>query len=266
MARVSEGEVKVALEPRASGVVARVTIDRAGKANALNTALMQRFVTTIDGLAGEAELRAVVLTGAGERAFIGGADIEEMAGLDAETARSFITHVHRCCEALRRLPVPVIARINGYTIGAGLEIAAACDLRVAAEGALFGMPEVRLGIPSVVEAALLPMLIGHGRTRRLLLLGETISAAEALEWGIVERVVAGGVLDSALDEWVEALLACGPGTIRLQKRLILDWEKLPPEAAVEAGIDAFVEAWQTPEPGGMMRDFLAAKGKRKSSG
>jgi hypothetical protein len=82
-----------------------------------------------------------------------------MAGLSAATARDFITRVHKCCDVIRDLPVPVIARINGWTLGAGLEVAAACDLRIAVEGAQFGMPEVKLGIPSVVEAALLPGLV-----------------------------------------------------------------------------------------------------------
>src|SRR6185503_218248 len=112
--------------------------------------------------------RVVVLTGAGERAFIGGADINEMAELDEESARVFISQLHEACAALRNLPVPVIARISGYCLGAGLEIAASCDLRVAADHSTFGMPEVRVGIPSVIEAALLPRLIGWGMAARLI--------------------------------------------------------------------------------------------------
>ena len=109
--------------------------------------------------------------------------------------------------ALRELPVPVIARINGYALGAGLEVAAACDLRVAASNAVFGMPEVKVGIPSVVEAALLPGLIGWGRTRELLLFGENIDAATALAWGLVEQVVAPDALDAAVEARLAALLS-----------------------------------------------------------
>ncbi|SED80344.1 Enoyl-CoA hydratase/carnithine racemase [Rhizobiales bacterium GAS191] len=260
---MTNGEVKVELETRPQGVVARVTLDNALKANTLNTPLMQRFIAAIEALAGRDELRVVVLTGAGGRAFISGADIDEMAELDPVSARAFITQVHRCCDVLRRLPVPVIARIEGYALGAGLEVAAACDLRIAAETAVFGMPEVRLGIPSVVEAALLPMLIGYGRTRQLLLLGQNISAAEALSWGFVERLAAPDALDAAVEEWVEALLACGPNAIRLQKKLIVDWEELPPSTAVQAGIDAFVASWETPEPKLAMQGFLEARAARK---
>src|SRR5260370_33886776 len=125
-----------------------------------------------------------------------------------------------------------MAGIEGYALGGALEVADACGLRLAADTAVFGMPEVRLGIPSVVEAALLPMLIGYGRTRQLLLLGQNISAAEALNWGFVERLAAPDALDAAVAEGVAALLARGPNAIRLQKKLILDLEELPPAAAL----------------------------------
>src|SRR5246500_97586 len=144
------------------GPLARLTIDNSSKLNSLNRALMVEIIEAANRLAADPQLRLVVLTGAGERAFVGGADIGEIAALDRERAREFITLVHRCCDVFRRLPVPVIARIDGYALGAGLELACACDLRVASGRALFGMPEVRIGIPSVVEAAPLPKLIGHG--------------------------------------------------------------------------------------------------------
>src|SRR5205823_3011964 len=166
--------------------------------------LMVEIVEAIERLEVDAALRLVVLRGAGERAFVGGADITELASLDRDSARDFITLVHRCCDGFRRLPVPVIARIDGYALGAGLELAAACDLRVASERAMFGMPEVRVGIPSVVEAALLPLLIGHGRARRLLLTGETIGAAEALAWGLVDAAVPPEELDAAVERFAAA--------------------------------------------------------------
>ncbi len=148
-----------------------------------------------------------MLTGAGDKAFIGGASIPEMAALDRDGAREFITLVHQTCDCLRRLPVPVIARIDGYALGAGLEVAVSCDLRVATARAKFGMPEVKVGLPSVVEAALIPPLIGFGRARELLMLGEIIDADTALRWGLVERVVA----PEALDAEVEKVIArCSP--------------------------------------------------------
>ena len=205
---------------------------------------MAEIIEAPTGLPRTRSCGCVVLTGAGERAFVGGADIGEIAALDRESAHEFITLVHRCCDAFRRLPVPVIARIDGYALGAGLELACACDLRVASARALFGMPEVRIGIPSVVEAALLPKMIGQGRARRLLLTGETIGAAEALAWGLVDIVAPPEALDEAVEDLARPILAAGPNAIRLQKSLILDWEELPTAAAVQRGVDCFVSAYR----------------------
>ena len=243
--------------------IATLTIDNAAKLNTLGSGLMASLVAEADALARRADLRAVVLRGAGERAFIGGADITEMAALDQPAARAFITLVHQSCEALRRIPAPVLARLQGYTLGAGLEIAASCDLRLAAGDALFGMPEVRIGIPSVVEAALLPGLIGWGRTRRLLLTGETIDAPQALAWGLVEEVVPSDELDAAIERVVASILACGPRAVRLQKELVRAWEGCTPTEAIERGIDSFVQSWDTDEPAQRMVAFLAAMRHRK---
>jgi enoyl-CoA hydratase/carnithine racemase len=251
------------IEDRSGGTIARVIIDNDSKLNTLNSPLMEQLVAKLDTLVDCKRLRAVVLATAGQRAFIGGADITEMAQLNPVTARIFITWIHRCCDALRKLPVPVIARIQGYTFGGGLEIAAACDLRIASEAAMFGMPEVKLGIPCVVEAALLPMLVGWGRARQIMLLGESFSAADAEKWGLVQRVVPAAALDKAVEHWLEALLASGPLAMRSQKRLIQAWEELALHAAIEAGVDAFEAAWRTDEPRKAMEEFLATRAARK---
>src|SRR5580700_10200007 len=206
--RMSVGVVR---EARAEGgFIARVTFDRAAKLNALDRTLMAEIIEAVTGLADDPALRLAIVTGAGGRAFIGGADLDELAALDADSARGFITAVHVCCDAFRHLPVPVISRIDGYALCAGLELAAACDFRVASERSLFGMPEVRIGLPSVVEAALLPGLIGPARARRLLLTGDTIGADEALAWGLVDRVVPAKELDAVVEALAASILAAGP--------------------------------------------------------
>lgn len=235
--------------------VATVTLNRPEKLNAMSSALMAEFLAAFEGLAADPSVRAVVLTGAG-KAFIGGADVAELGGLNEDTARAFIRRVHSCCEAIRSFPAPVIARINGYVLGAGLEVAAACDLRVAAEGAVFGMPEVLLGIPSVVEAALLPGLTGWGRAREILLLGKTFTADEAARWGFIERLAAADELDGVVEGWCGDVLACGQNALRLQKTLIRDWENLPMEQAIAAGVEAFAAAFKTDEPTRMIAAFL----------
>jgi enoyl-CoA hydratase/carnithine racemase len=243
--------------------VAVVTIDNAARLNTLNTAVMTELIAAAEHLGADETLRAVVLRGAGERAFIGGADIDEMAGLDSASARAFITLVHRSCDVFRRMPVPVIARIRGYVFGAGVEVAAACDMRVASTDAQFGMPEVRLGVPSVVEAALLPQLIGWGRTRQWLLTGDTINAATAHTWGLVEEIVPAEQLDAAVERLLESILVSGPRAVRLQKTLITAWEDLPLRDAMQRGIDSFAAAWEGEEPRRMMQDFLDRRRERK---
>ncbi|MGN6573884.1 MAG: enoyl-CoA hydratase-related protein, partial [Pseudolabrys sp.] len=167
------------------------------------------------------------------------------------------------CDCFRRLSVPVIAAIDGFALGAGLEVAVSCDLRVASTRARFGMPEVRVGLPSVVEAALIPQLIGYGRARELLMLGETIDAETALRWGLVERVVAPEALDAELDAVLDALLAGGPRAIRRQKALMQAWEQLPTDAAIAAGVDAFEATYTSDEPRRMLSAFVARKAALK---
>ena len=149
--------------------------------------------------------------------------------------------------------------IDGYALGAGLEVAVACDLRVATTRAKFGMPETKVGIPSVVEAALIPQLIGYGRARELLMLGEIIDADTALRWGLIERLVAPEALDAEVEKMIGALFSAGARAVRLQKALMQQWEKLPPDAAIQAGIEAYVQAYDTDEPKRMLSAFLKRK-------
>jgi enoyl-CoA hydratase/carnithine racemase len=260
-----EGHIHVRRDRRPQGIVAHVTIDNQTKLNALNAALMRQFVDAMTELGADEELRAIVVGGAGPKAFIGGADIRQMAALEtSEEARAFITLVHEFCRSVRAVPVPVIARLHGFCFGAGLELAASCDFRIAADTAILGMPEVKLGIPSVVEAAVLPTLIGWGRTRQLLMLGDTVTAQDAARWNLVEEIVPAAALDAAIETWLEKLLACPPRAIRLQKELMRRWEELPLSAAIQAGIDSFAAAFETDEPKVAMRQFLAHQQARKA--
>jgi enoyl-CoA hydratase/carnithine racemase len=224
--------VKVSRE----GALARVVIDRPAKANALDSPLLDELAAALGAV--EPGVRAAVLAGSG-KAFCGGADVEELKRLDPSTAGAFVGRIHRVCQALRRLPVPVVARLHGAVIGAGLEIAAACDLRVAAEGTRFAMPEVRLGIPSVVEAALLPRLMGSGRAAWLVLTGEAIDARRAYEWGLVEQVCAPEALDEKISSLVNSLLAADADALAAQKRLLHVWDDAPLEVSVAESIERF---------------------------
>lgn len=242
------------------GHIALIIIDHQARHNILNSSLIAKLAAAVNSLRDDKQLRALILSGAGERAFIGGADINEMSGLDPDSARAFITRLHEACEAVRTLPVPVIARISGHCLGAGLEIAASCDLRVAASHSTFGMPEVQVGIPSVIEAALLPRLVGWGKAAELLYTGETMSARDAGACGLIQRVVPQEQLNEVVANWVEAILRAGPRAVRLQKALLAKWERLPLEEAIGRGIESFAEAYRTDEPRRLMERFLARKG------
>lgn len=240
------------------GRVATVCHDKADKLNVIGRDDADALSAAIRQ-AGESEVRLIVLRGAGERAFIGGADIRAMVDLTPETARPFITSIHQVCAAIRCAPVPVVARMSGYCLGAGLEIAASCDLRVADATAKFGMPEVQIGLPSVIEAALLPRLVGWGRAARLVYTGETIAAERAHDWGLVDTLVPEGELDDALARVVGMICAAAPAAIRLQKTLLRDWEELPLAEAVARSIDSLAEAFADDEPRRRMRAFLNRK-------
>ena len=256
--------VRTAFEARGDALVARITIDNPRKLNVLGRATLAQLVEAVRDAGSDRRARAVVLSGAGERSFVGGADIDELAALDPASAREFISLVHDACAAMRACALPVIARINGHCIGAGLELAAACDLRVASDTASFAMPEVRLGIPSVVEAALLPRLVGAGRARWLVMTGETIGASEALAWGLVERVAPLSQLDEAVNAVLDSILAGDDAAIRAQKRLCKLWEEAPLEASVRASIDEFARAYESREPAQRIARFRAQRGRAKS--
>jgi len=256
---MSEAGVHVKTEGTYGAGIAVVTVDNQRRLNCLSTPLIVSLAEAFARLGENSTLRAVVLTGAGDRAFIGGADLNELGGLCADSARLFITRLHQACEAIRVCPVPVIGRINGFCLGAGLEVAASCDFRAAAEGAQFGMPEVHMGLPSVIEAALLPGLIGWGRTREMLLTGAMYSAAEALAMGLVQKTVPAADLDAAVEQWVTAICRATPEAIRSQKALMNRWERVSVDEGIYAGIDALSDAYRTGEPQAAIAAFFASK-------
>jgi enoyl-CoA hydratase len=238
------------------GAVATISIDNTARLNCLGHVQITAFIEAVSTLADDPGLRVLIVTGEGERAFIGGANLHELGALDPPKARDFLILIHRMCKVLRDLPVPVIARVNGFCLGAGLEVMAACDMHIASDNAVFGMPEVKIGLPSVVEAALLPQLIGWGRTKLLLYTGDNIDARAALDWGLIEKVVPAADLDAALGQWVTSIVESGPKAIRLQKELIREWEAMPVNDAIEAGIRCISRAYQTNEPTRMVSEAI----------
>ena len=238
------GEAALRLERR--GGVVRCTLDRP-PLNLLEPRLIADLRSTFAALAADPAVRVAIVTGAG-RAFTAGMDVRVLRDLDAVGATALITALHDAIDAVHRAPFPVIAAVNGACLGGGFELALACDLRLASAGAIFGLPEVRVGVPSVIQAALLPPLIGPGRAAELLLTGATIGAEQALAWGLLNRVVEREGLDAAIDAFVATIVACAPNAVRLQKELIVRWRESDLPSAGRAGIPAFASAYATGEP------------------
>lgn len=241
------------------GALAVVELINSKPLNILGSGAIEELTRAFRTISDNNEIRVVVLRGAGETAFIGGADINEMVDLQRSSAEVFIRRLAGLCESIRACPVPVIARLAGWCLGGGLEVAISCDLRIAEAGAKFGMPEVAVGIPSVIHSAMLPALIGASHSAWLLLTGDTIGADTAAGWGLVHEVVAAEELDHRIAELTTKLSGFGTAAVRQQKRLLNKWFDMTLHAAIEDSVEQFGLSFLTGEPQQHMRAFLSRK-------
>jgi len=252
------------LMSNADGVVT-ITINRPRQANALDWGTIRELKQAGEATREMPDTRVVVITGAGERTFVGGADINALGSLDVFKAEQFIRALHEALGAIRRHPAPVIAAVNGYALGAGLELVMSCDIAIAADHAQLGMPEVKVGLPSVIECALMPQIIGLMRARELLLTGDNIDAHEAYRIGLVNQVVPLAELPAAVQRMAQRLMSNGPRALLLQKDLINRWLNLPMDEAIEAGISSLALAYATDEPQRSIEAFWTRRGKHNRS-
>ena len=216
------------------GAIRWITVNRPDKLNALNRETLEALDSAFLAAAQQESVRVVVLTGAGPKAFVAGADIAEMNGLTPVQGRDFSLLGQAVMRRIERLPKPVIARINGFALGGGLELAMACHLRVAADTARVGQPEINLGlIPGFGGSQRLLRLCGRAATLELLLLGAPVSAARALQLGIVNEVVAADALDARVGELATQLARSAP----LALRGILDAVHVGGECTLADGLE-----------------------------
>jgi len=214
---MAEVNVRVELE----GPFATVTVDRPKSLNALDTRTLQDLEKAVADLSLREQLRGVILTGAGEKAFVAGADIAEMNGMDADRARHFGALGQRVMDVISALPVPVVAAVNGFALGGGCELALACDFIYASENAKFGLPEVSLGIlPGFGGTQRLTRLLGRARAKELIFTGDMIDAAKAKEIGLVLDVVPLPELLGHARAALERIAKKGPLAIRRAKEAI----------------------------------------------
>lgn len=198
-----------------SDAVATITVNRPEVRNALNVATVVELGDAFEQVKNDPAIRVAIVTGAGDKAFVAGADISEIAGLSAASGAEFSRRGQMVFEAIESLGKPVIAAVNGYALGGGCELAMACTMRVASENAVFGQPEVKLGlIPGYGGTQRLPKLVGKSQAMRLLLTGESVSATEALAMGLVNGVVPPGELMAVVKEIAGKIVANAPIAVR----------------------------------------------------
>lgn len=215
------------------GAIRRITVNRPDKLNALNAATLDALLAAFEAAAGDPAVRVVVLTGAGPKAFVAGADIAEMSALSAVEGRDFSLRGQRLMRRVETLPKPVIAMVNGFALGGGLELAMACHLRIASENAKVGQPEINLGlIPGFGGSQRLLRLAGRAATLELCLLGAPITAERACQLGIVNKVVAADALEAETLQWAEQLAQAAPLAVRGN----LDVIHVGGECAIEEGL------------------------------
>ncbi len=240
------------------GAIEILTVNRPKALNALNQEVMDTLHEIIGELSMDTELRAVVLTGSG-KAFVAGADIASMQELHPLEAEAFAGSGQDMGEAMNRLPVPIIAAVNGFALGGGCELAMCCDIVLAGERAMFGQPEVKLGvIPGFGGTQRLIRRVGMAKAMDLCLTGRMVKAPEAVQMGIASRLIEGDVLDAAIVT-AETIAKNGPVAVRLAKRALIENEDVSLEAGLKAERSLFALCFSTTDQREGMAAFL---GKR----
>ena len=242
--------------------IATLSIEGRTHLNLLGPAVFRELQDRVEGCGADPMMRAIILRGAGERAFSAGVDLREMKDLTPLTAEQFIRSLHRAARILVDVPVPVVAAIQGPCLGGALELALAADIRIASDDAIFGLPEVRVGLPSVIEASLLPPTVGLGRARKMLLTGEIIDAQEAHRIGLVDEVVPHDEVHARAMDTAREFLGMARPVLAAQKDIVAKWLELGEAESAEYTIKTFALGFATPYPHEAMTAFLEKRPPR----
>ena len=238
------------------GRIAIVTVNRPDKLNALNIATRNDILTAFEQLERDDEVRVVVITGAGEKAFIAGADINEFAGMTAIKQRTLMKG-RRAFDSVEDFPKPVIAMINGFALGGGCELALSCDIRIASSKAKLGQPEIKLGIiPGGGGTQRLTRLIGEGKAMELILTGDMISAEEARQLGLVNHVFEPEELESKTMELANKIADMSPVALAMAKAAVKNAARLDLRAGLEAEVDLFALCFSSEDKEEGVRAFI----------
>lgn len=244
---------------RHDGRVLELVLNRPDRLNALNVGLKQDLVDAFTEAGNDPEVGAVVLTGAGDRAFAAGQDLEESKDFDPSDVDAWIESFENLYNAILGCPKPVVAALNGYAVGSGLQLAMVCDIRIGATTARIGMPEIDDGIPCITGTWSLYDAIGRSRTIDLILTGRMVEAEEALTWGVLSQVVAPEDLNAEAIALAARLAAKPAVAVRLNKQRMRELLGTHWESSVAAAKASHNEAYSTGVPQQLMEDFLARR-------
>jgi enoyl-CoA hydratase/carnithine racemase len=240
---VPSAESSTVLVDRA-GPTLQITLNRPAKLNALRSADIAAVRAAMDV---DSDVRAVVFRGAGERAFTAGMHVEEFDGLTPDTARTFISELREMLAAVRTAPVPTVCAVDGYCLGAGFELALACDLRVATTRSSFGLPEIKVGIPSVVDAALLSQYVGLSLAKEMILTGELYPVGRFAGSGLCNAVVEPEDLAGAVSGWVARVGGHTRTATSAQKRLFEVWQNTGLATGTAISVQEFASVFAAEE-------------------
>lgn len=241
------------------GSIEWITFNRPEKANCISREALRKVTGHLEVLKNDDKIRTVIFTGAGLKSFSAGMNTNEFKGLNAQTAYELISDLKEFCEIVRKIPQVVIVAINGYCIGGAMELAMAADIRLASDNAVFIMPEVKLGIPSVLDSVLLQQHVGLGLAKEMLLLGEPVSVDRINQFGFINEVVAQDKLIETAEAYAAKVDEIDPFTVRQQKDLFETWQNASLDVAIQDSMNQFALAFSTSVPQRKMGHVLGVK-------
>jgi enoyl-CoA hydratase/carnithine racemase len=247
-----DSAVAGAVDVARDGATLRVTLNRPAKLNALRPADIEALRAAMNLPDG---VRAVVFAGAGDRAFTAGMHVDSFDGLTPDSARSFIAGLREMLAAVRTAPVATVCAVDGYCLGVGFELALACDLRVATTRSAFGLPEIKVGIPSVADAALLSQYVGLSLAKEMILTGDVYPVDRFASSGLCNEVVEPGRLDEAVAAWLDRVAGHTPTATASQKRLFEVWQNTGLATGTAISVQEFASVFAAEETAAQLRSY-----------
>lgn len=244
------------------GRVATITLNRPRAHNALTTLMLEEIEDALGLIENDHEVIVVVITGAGDKAFCAGIDLDEVVNQDGMGARAAGKRIHRTDKAVRMLDKPVIAKVRGLCLGAGLELALSCDMIIGTEDSRYGLPHMRIGIASIVEAGILPQAIGIVRTKELCFTAAFWDGAKAERVGLINDAVPAEDLDRKVDELAQKLCGWSPVAMAIQKNIINQWMDTDLQSAIDYSINSIAIVFNSEDQKEGMAAFLEKRKPR----